>query len=488
MMIHALPCLRFLLGFSLLVAGIPLHAVQPPSPSGASSHPNVLLIIADDLNRELGCYGAKEARTPHLDRLAEEGVRFERAYGQGAVCTPSRKSFLTGLSTRTVGLHNFYHRENPDATSLGRHFRENGYQTIAIGKVEHTPEHQDPKAWDLRPEPRPVKARLKFKEEQSDTRSSKGARILTQVFQDGDLTTDATRTAQFAEFLDRQREPGKPFLAALGFHSPHEPHQVYQRHLDAHAVERMPLDQAPAKASPFNPLAFQFPCWMPEESVQRKNVQSYYAAVSAVDEEVGKAVALLEKYQLRENTIVIVIGDNGYHLGYRGQWAKHDVYPEVAQLPLIVCYPPLAGKGRVARGLVELVDLFPTLTELAGIPMPEKRDGRSFVPQLRDPGLPGKEAGYIEWILPRASVEENLKWLPEGGLSLPLPAEMKNSPVSAIYTEDWLYVEYRAMPVRELYRISGDPKAYVNVVEQFPELALALSTKLRAYFAGSVVK
>jgi arylsulfatase A-like enzyme len=160
----------------------------------------------------------------------------------------------------------------------------------------------------------------------------------------------------------------------------------------------------------------------------------------------------------------------------------------VAQLPLIVCYPPLAGKGRVARGLVELVDLFPTLTELAGIPMPEKRDGRSFVPQLRDPGLPGKEAGYIEWILPRASVEENLKWLPEGGLSLPLPAEMKNSPVSAIYTEDWLYVEYRAMPVRELYRISGDPKAYVNVVEQFPELALALSTKLRAYFAGSVVK
>jgi iduronate 2-sulfatase len=246
--------------------------------------PNVLLIIADDLS--LGCYGDGGAKMPHINRLATEGVRFARAYGQGEVCTRSRNSFMTGMSTRTVGIHDTfakYQKRNPDATSLGRHFRQNGYQTIAIGKVEHRPAHQDTQAWSLSPEYPRTKVKLIAQEEMANPSAPKQIRVTTHVFADQDKTDDALRTEQFIDFIEYGREPGKPFFAAVGFLSPHEPYAVYQRNLDA-----MSLVHQPSDASPFNPLAFIFAPWFPDERTQRRNVRSYYAAVAQHDEQVGQ--------------------------------------------------------------------------------------------------------------------------------------------------------------------------------------------------------
>ncbi len=451
----------------------------------AIARPNVLFLIADDLNLSLGCYGAAEARTPNLDRLAAEGVRFERAYGQGAVCTPSRNSFMTGMSTRTVGIHDTfvqYQKRNPQATSLGRHFRQNGYQTIAVGKVEHTPQHQDPQAWSLRPDYPRVKSKLAGREEMSDPRMPTRNRVMMQIFADQDKTDDGLRTDQMVEFLEHQREPGKPFFASLGFHGPHLPHQVFQRNLDAIPLDRMPLVREPVDASLFNPIAFSFVPWFPDEMTQRKIIRNYYAAVSQMDEQVGRILEVLEREHLMDNTIIVFIADNGYHLGYRGQWAKHDIYPDVAHLPLIVRYPKVAKAGSVARGLVELLDIFPTLNELAQLPAVPNLDGRSFAKQLQDPLAPGKPAAYIEWPVPRSNIETNINFLPAGHMAPKLPDDLKVFYGKAVYTSEWCYVEFYGTKIRELYRLDQDPQAFRNVIDEHPDIAAAQAALLHAYF------
>jgi arylsulfatase A-like enzyme len=458
-----------------------LQAAETPA---ANQQPNVLFLIADDLNLALGCYGASEARTPNIDRLAAEGVRFTRAYGQGAVCTPSRNAFITGMSTRTVGLHDTfvqYQKRNPEATSMGRHFRQNGYQTIAIGKVEHSTKHQDPQAWSLSPDYPKNTAKLVGREEVSDPRQPKRIRMITQIYAEQDKTDDGLRTDQFVDFIEHGREPGKPFFAALGFHSPHEPHEVYQRNLDAMPLERMPLVHDPVDASPFNPFAFCFAPWYPDEATQRKNVRSYYAAVSQMDEQVGRIIDLLERNHLKDDTIIVFIADNGYNLGYRGQWAKHDVYPDVAHLPLIVRYPKAAKAGTAPQGLVEMVDIFPTLSELAGLPAVPKLDGQSFVRQLQDPTAPGKAAAYIEWEVPRSGIEDNRRFMPAGQTFPDIPVP-NSAPNRAVYTERWCYTEVYGTGLRELYDLSSDPQAYRNVVDQHPQIADEQAKLLHAYF------
>ncbi len=472
---------QLLLAAVLLSPLAALHAAETPV-----KKPNVLLLIADDLNLALGCYGDAEAHTPNLDRLAAEGVRFTRAYGQGAVCTPSRNSLFTGLSTRTVGIHDKfvqYQKRDPQATSLGRHFRRNGYQTIAIGKVGHTIEHEDPEAWDLRPAMPNSKAKLVGREEMTDPRPlSRKFRVLTHLHRDQDKTTDALRVDQFAEFLDKERDTGMPFFAALGLHSPHEPHEVYQRNLDAHPLERMPLVKDPTNASPFNPLMFSFAPWFPDEATARKNVRSYYGAVSQMDEQMGRVMALLQQHKIEDDTIVAFLSDNGYHLGYRGQWHKHDVYPQVAHLPLIVRYPKVVKAGATASGLVEFLDVFPTLADLCGLPAVPKRDGRSFAQQLRNPSAAGKTAAFIEWNVERSIVEENCRHLPPGQSTLVLPEGFDAARCKAVYTDHWCYVEVYGTPIRELYQVDADSQAYFNVAERHPEVVAEHSRLLHDYF------
>jgi iduronate 2-sulfatase len=472
-----------------LVAAILLFVAFTARPAAETPawKPNVLLLIADDLNRALGCYGDTAARTPNVDRLAAAGARFTRAYGQGAVCTPSRNSLLTGLSTRTVGIHTKfvdYQRRDPQATSLGRHFRRNGYQTAGFGKIAHTLEHEDPAAWDIRDEG-VAKSPVKAREERRDERT--GARTyvnVTQIYADEVKTSDAVRTDRFAQFLAKDRAPGKPFLAAIGFHSPHEPHMVYQRNLDAVALADMALQRQPEGASPYNPLGFNFLPWFPDDTTQRAVIHSYYAAVNQVDEQVGRVFRLLEEQGLADNTIVVFIGDNGYNHGFRGQWAKHDVYPDVIHLPLIVRAPGVTKAGSVIQGLVEYLDIFPTLVDLCGLPAVPGRDGTSFIAQLRAPGAPGKAAAYVEWEVPGENIRGIVANLPSDPARpvLPVPAKFTGGHARAVYTRDWCYVEYYGTEIRELYRLETDQHGYFNLADRHPEIVAAHARLLHDYF------
>lgn len=476
--------------------------------------PNVLFIIADDLAARLGCYGDSAAVTPALDQLAAEGVLFERAYAAGTVCTPSRKSFLTGLSVATVGHgNNNFMKDHPETMTLPRWFREHGYQTAKVGKVEHTDEYAGPLDWDSVLKEKPV--------------SNKGAKTLRYKGKEGielgysivrpdhEPTIDQARTDAFADFINHQWSRTKPFFFALGLHSPHAPWDVQQKHLSLHPVGRISLPVAPAGATPMTkPPGYSGRCFAalfdgPEEmraglassfpsigggpeasvddAVQKQMIQAYSAAVSMMDEMTGRVLQLLEQQGLAENTLVVFTSDQGYFLGYRNLWSKHYLYPDVIRVPLIIRAPGLTRPAGRAGGVVELLDLFPTLCELAGLPIPDGLDGTSFVPLLREPELEGKPAAYAAGILFGGQAVITRDWLCidwAGGKRF-MPTGLReevgkdaadvlsrlagtNSPNNEIKirldgSHRWIDIEVDLEASREFYHIEADPNAWFDL-------------------------
>ncbi len=423
----------------LLASAGALHgAVPAPAGKVNPQQPNVLFIIADDLATRLGCYGDSAAVTPNLDKLASEGVLFERAYAAGTVCTPSRKSFLTGLSVATVGHgNNNYLKDHPEAMTLPRWFRENGYQTAKVGKVQHTDEYEGPLDWDLN-----LNLTEKFPggnvgKVRTPILGNDGQPLgHVDVRQDDQETIDEGRTDVFKKFIGSMREPSKPFFFVLGCHAPHGPNEANLRHYQMHPLAKVPLVIQPAGATPMvKSVNFRFFQELPEDT-QRLAIQGYYAAVSGLDEQIGRALKFLEEQGLSENTIVVFASDQGYCLGYRNCWAKHIVYPAVLQVPLIVRYPGMPNAGGRTAGLVELLDIFPSLCELAGLPIPDGLDGTSFVPLVKNPAGEGKPAAYAKGI-------------------------MSGEPV--VTTRDWSYIEWDGGALKEFYHIRKDPNAWFNL-------------------------
>ncbi len=476
--------------------------------------PNVLFIIADDLAVRLGCYGDAAAVTPNLDKLASEGVLFERAYAAGTVCTPSRKSFLTGLSVATVGRgNNNFMKDHPETMTLPRWFREHGYQTAKVGKVEHADEYAGPLDWDSVLKEKPVSNKgaktLRYK-------SKEGIELGYSIVRpDNEPTIDQARTEAFAGFISNQWNRSQPFFFALGLHSPHAPWDVQQKHLNLHPTERISLPVAPAGATPMTKppryaghcfaalfdgsqemrdrLADSFPAIgggpgvAVDDLVQQQMIQAYSAAVSMMDEMTGRVLQLLEQQGLAGNTIIVFTSDQGYFLGYRNLWSKHYLYPDVLRVPLIVRAPSLTRPAGRAGGVVELLDLFPTLCGLAGLPIPDGLDGTSFVPLLRDPEREGKAAAYAEGILYGGQAVITRDWLCidwAGGKRF-LPTGLReevgkdaadivsrlagtNSPNNEIKirldgSHRWIDIEVDLAASREFYHIGNDPKAWFDL-------------------------
>lgn len=357
--------------------------------------PNILFVIADDLATRVNCYGDPAAITPNIDRLAAEGEVFERAYVQGTVCTPSRTAFMLGLNNRSAKRNHFV--QNPDTLTMGRFFRSNGYQTFSVGKIDHTEHFIDPEAWDIRArvEFNPAATKLTPIREESDRKRlafRHGVADRVDDCHDWLIANEAIR------FLESRRETSKPFFAAVGFHKPHQPAISTHRHFDAHAdVAKFVLHSTPADASPIaTGYLRDEPGFDLAEAQQRLACRSYYASVSLMDEQLGRILDVLEDAELARNTLVLFTSDHGYHLGWRGQWAKHDLSEEVMRVPLIVRWPGVTEPGSRSFGIVELIDLFPTFAEVARLPIPESLDGKSFIAQLRDPESPGKRAAYCD--------------------------------------------------------------------------------------------
>ena len=326
--------------------------------------PNILFVVSDDLATRVGCYGDAAAITPNLDRLAAEGTVFEKAYVQGTVCTPSRTAFMLGLNNRSARRNHF--REHPDTMTMGRFFRQNGYQTFSVGKIDHTDEFVDPEAWDIRAQENHSDSKLPLNVLREPGPQGRPA-WRHAIVQDTASTQDSLIADRAIHFMNAERDAKRPFFAAIGFHKPHQPAVSTQRHFDAHgATAAFPFLATPPDASPIAPgHLYSEPGLELTEADAHLARRSYYASVSHMDEQLGRVLDALEKGALTENTLVVYTSDHGYHLGWRGQWAKHDMSEEVMRVPLVIRWPSVTAPGTRTKGIVELIDLFPTLAEAA---------------------------------------------------------------------------------------------------------------------------
>lgn len=369
---------------------------------GAAGRYNVLFIIADDLNNALSCYRHPVVRTPNIDRLAARGMRFDRAYTQFPLCNPSRASFLTGLRPDHTRVYDnaVHFRENvPDAVTLPQCFRKHGYFVARVGKLFHygvpkqigTSGLDDPQSWDLVVNPR---GRDKDEEDKifSLVKGQFGG-TLSWLSADGtdEEQTDGIGAAEAIRLLEERK--GERFFLAVGFYRPHTPYVAPHRYFEMYPPDRVPLpeippgyfDTVPAAAITLARVEREM-----DESLKRQAVQAYLASITFMDAQVGKVVDALDRLGLAENTVIVMTSDHGYHMHEHGLWQKRSLFEESARIPLIFVVPGMKNAGKATPGIVEMVDIYPTLVELCGLEMPPGLDGQSMVPLIENPDLPGK--------------------------------------------------------------------------------------------------
>lgn len=388
--------------------------------SFAADKPNVLLICIDDLKPSLACYGDKNAVTPHIDRLASRGVLFERAFCNQAVCSPSRNTLLTGLRPQTIGIYDLpthFRNAAPDAVTVGQHFKAGGYHTSALGKIFHVGHGNidDEASWS-EPSWKPKAGGYALPESTKETRDSRNgprgtptesADVPDDRYGDGMIANEAMKRLQAAA-----AKPGQPFFLAVGFLKPHLPFVAPKKYWDLYDPAKLPM---PALSSPPKGAPEMAPTnWgelrqyatMPEkgplsEEQTRHLIHGYYAATSYMDAQLGKVLDAIDALKLTENTIVVLWGDHGWHLGDHGMWCKHTNYEQAARIPVIISAPDKA-KGAKTKALIETADIYPTLSDLAGLPAPKGLDGRSFANVLADPASAARD--HVIHVYPRGDL------------------------------------------------------------------------------------
>jgi len=359
--------------------------------------PNVLFVMCDDLCCGLACYGDATAKSPNIDRLAARGVRFERAYCQFPLCNPSRASMLSGRrpARTTVRDNDRYFRDvDPTVVTLPQAFRHAGWRTERIGKLYHysvpagigTSGLDDPPSWDAvtNPKGRDVADEpLIF-----SLLPGKFGGTVSWLAADGTDAeqTDGLAAARAVALLEGFAREKTPFFLAVGFYRPHTPYVAPKKWFDMHPRDAIVLPEVPADHDARVPPAAV--ASRSKEQVRlvgdlaREATQAYRASVSFVDAQVGIVLDALDRLGLRDDTIVVFTSDHGYHLGEHGLWQKRSLFEESARVPLLIAAP--GGRAGVApTHTVELVDVMPTVCDLAGLPVPAGGDGRSLAPLVR---------------------------------------------------------------------------------------------------------
>jgi arylsulfatase A-like enzyme len=375
--------------------------LPPSSPAVAAIQKpkyNVIVIASDDLRPTLGCYGNNIVKTPNIDKLASQGIRFDRAYTQYPLCNPSRSSLLTGrYPTQTGVMDNelYFRALHPELVSLPQHFKTNGYVSLRSGKIFHGG-IDDTEAWTEGSEARTFTgAKRPPSNPDSAARTAHSDRIVV-LEGDGETSGDYRMATQAIQYLEKYRD--KPFFLAIGSAKPHSPPSAPRKFFDLYDVDKIAL---PADFSP-QPMV---PPGFPEISVATRNtdlfigreaspaearemIRAYYASVSFMDEQVGRVLDALDQLKLRETTFIVFWGDHGYHLGEKGRWSKaYSLFEVATRVPFIVAGPGI--KPGVSPRTVQLLDLFPTLVELCGLPqpykLPLKLEGHNLISLLRNP-------------------------------------------------------------------------------------------------------
>jgi arylsulfatase A-like enzyme len=386
----------------------------------ASPAYNVLFLAVDDLRPELGCYGHPMIKSPNIDRLAAQGLRFNRAYCQEALCNPSRASLLTGLRPATLGVFDLathFRDRKPDVVTLPQLFKKNGYASISLGKIFHTTNgnHDDNESWSEPPWRGPgSQAEDDGPPAPAKTKSGKKAKKVTKADHsntlpcaapdcEDDALLDGKIAKQAVAVLNRIKD--QPFFLGVGFHKPHLPFVSPKKYWGLYQTKDLKLAPNPFLPKDAPPFASNdaselrrykgVPAAGPISDEAALNlIHAYYACVSYADAQVGRVLAELDRLGLRQKTLVILWGDHGYHLGEHGTWTKRTNWEIATRAPLIISVPGQKTAGAATEALVEFVDIYPTLAELCQIAPPASLEGKSFRPLLENPRRDWKTAAF----------------------------------------------------------------------------------------------
>jgi iduronate 2-sulfatase len=464
----------------VLLSYVWLSVARAAEPAGTT---NVLLICVDDLKPLLGCYGA-QVKSPHIDRLAARSVRFDAAYANQAVCAPSRNSLMTGRRPTSLGIYDlgtFFRASAPEAITLAQLFKQHGWRTEALGKIFHVGHgnHDDPASWSV-PHWSPRAAQYALPKsfpgkDQEKSEFPKGAAVECAdvpdlTYGDGQIADEAIRRLQAAA-----KDPNQPFFLAVGFLKPHLPFVAPKKYWDLYqrGSFQLPRVQQPPDGAP----AFAPTTWaelrnysdIPDTGPlsadrQLELIHGYHAAVSYMDAQLGRVLSELNRLKLDQNTIVVFWGDHGWHLGDHGMWCKHTNYEEATRIPVLVRAPGVSKPG-ASRSLIETVDIYPTLCDLAGLPKSASLDGESFLNALKDPAA-GKTKEAVFHVYPRS------------------PKGQGDLLGRAVRTERYRLVEWKRpgapadTAILELYDYLEDPQETRNLASSRPEAVARLRETL----------
>lgn len=418
---------------ALSEVGMKLRPTEAPvSAPGAAvqKRPNVLFIVCDDLNTHVTTSGYPMIQTPTFEKLAASGMTFGRAYCQYPVCGPSRASFLSGLYPESSGVtdnSSDIRETRPGTVSLPQAFKSAGYWTASTGKIFHNA-NTDPGevAWNevrrFENDEMPIEAaaRKKWEAEHGPVTQGKNRKAWKQFLPTVAKQTrdqapgwgpsgltdeqhaDGKNARQTMEWLEAKSFGEKPFFIAVGIHKPHIPYLAPDKYFDLYPREKLQFElpppdfwtQVPKSAMDGRYKAMGFVLGVENDALRREFIQAYHACITFVDAQIGSILESLKKTGHWEDTIIVLFSDHGYQLGEHFMWGKVTLFEICNRVPLIVRVPGMTQAGASSDGLVELVDFYPTLTELCGVPAPGDLQGKSIVPMLRDPSAPAKDIVY----------------------------------------------------------------------------------------------
>jgi len=458
--------------------------------SSLSAKPtNVLFIAVDDLATSLGCYGNLVVQTPNIDRLAARGVRFDRAYNQLPLCNPSRASIMTGLRPDQIKVYDLdaHFRDTlPEVITLPQRFINKGYFVARTGKIYHynvpasigTDGFDDPPSWQRTVNPRgrdKIDEHLVFNAEPARKISG----TLSWLAADGadEEQTDGMVTTEAIKMINEKKE--HPFFIAAGFFRPHSPFIAPKKYFEMYPLESIQLPYTPKGDRDDLPTAAfahnnPIPHYGISELNCRRALQAYYACVSFIDAQVGRLLDELDRLELSEKTIVVFWSDHGYHLGeHGGIWQKRTMFEQGTRTPLIISAPGIEGNGQSCSRIVEFVDIYPTILQLAGLPVPNGLAGKSLKPLLNNP--------LLQW--DGAAISQILR---------PADSRLK-APVMgrSVRTHRWRYTEWaEGEQGVELYDHSTDPLEFsnlaINPTEEIKEAINKLKLEFRGTASGQV--
>ena len=453
------------------------------APAAPARPLNVLFIAVDDMNNDLGCYGHPLVKSPNIDRLAARGLRFERAYCQFPLCSPSRSSLMTGLrpdTTRVFDLQYHFRQGLPDVVTLPQMFMRNGYYVARVGKMYHygnpgdigTPGLDDKVSWMERFNPA---GRDHTTLELDVINYTPGHGLGSAMAFLADPTgqdaqhTDGKVADQAIHLMELHKD--HPFFIGAGFYKPHCPWITPKKYFDLYKLDDITLPTITTNTPreyPAMALASTrpWPYFGISADKARECKLAYYAAISFVDAQIGRLLDAVDRLGLRDNTIIVFWSDHGYHLGEHGLWFKQSCFEESARVPLIIVVPGQKTAGQASPRLVELLDLYPTLADLTGLTPPKDLQGASLRPLLEEPTAP--------WSLPAYTQVERAR-----------------GPGHSVRTERWRYTEWNfGRGGSELYDHQNDPQELHNLAadpahaEMVAEMKALLKAKHPAPVAG----